>query len=420
MAIIVVLVVGAGVGYLAGSSGKSSGTVSTSTTGLSGTITLGALIPQTGAIPTGTSVSTALNMAITQLNANLQAAGLTNLQFAIKIEDTQTNPSVALTEMQTLASQGVKVFLGPMDSAETSNLLSYADSNHLVLLETGTAATIANLNNSYRFIIVPNDDTETVALASIVYSKGFTCAVTLWRDDSWGVPFSQAFDQQYAALGGKVLDNLTYSPSTTGSVDFTSQLTQMQTDYNNGQTSCGSGKVAVVAMQFSELAGALSQAQSYPSLKNAQWFTDDTEVNDASFAPAVGSLASGVKLEGTTWTTTASQATLAFDQAYNKTLGHEPSSYELAMYDGVFLAAQAIMIAGKYDGQAVQQVMASVSQTFFGISGYMGMNSQGDRGPTDYNVYEMNPTNSSAAAWQDVGTWSFASHQVTYNSFYRQ
>lgn len=432
--IVVVLVVGGGVGYLAGSSSKSSGTATTTSTvtttisqslassvaasGLSGTITLGALIPQTGAIPTGISVSTALNMAISQLNTNLKAAGINNLNFAIKIEDTQTNPAVALTELQTLSSQGVKVFLGPMDSSEASNILSYANSNHLVLLVTGTAATLS-IPNDYLFRIVPNDDTETTAMASLVYSKGYTCVVTLWRDDSWGVPFSTSFDQAYTALGGKVLDNLTYVPSTSGTVDFTSQLTTMQNDYNSGQTTCGSGKVAVIGMEFSELAATLAQAQSYSSLKNAQWFTDDTEINDASFATGAGTLAANVKMLGVSWTTTQSTATQTFSKAYNATVGHPPSSYELAMYDGVFLAAQAILVAGKYDGAAVQQDLITVSSNFFGISGYMGMDANGDRGPTDYNVYEMNPT-SSGAAWSTVGLWSFASHQINFNSAYRQ
>ncbi len=390
-------------------------TSSVAASGLSGTIPIGALLDQTGAISTGIRTLTGIQMGVADVNSWLASIGITNLQFSLKYSDTQTNPAVALTDMQTLAAQGVKVFIGPGTTAEASNVLSFANSNHIVVLTTGTAASLA-VPNDYLFRIVPQDNKETVALASLVYQKGYSCALTLWRGDSWGVPFSQAFDSAYTTLGGKIMDNLTYTPVAGGTIDFTVQLTQMQSDFNKAATSCGgASKVAVVAMQFGELAAALSQAANYSPLNTAQWFTDDTEVNDATFVQAAGAQALAVKMYGMVWAPTTGPRTLAMQLAYNKTIGNFPSAFTMGDYDGVWLAALSILLAGKYDGAAIQQAVIPASQTFFGITGYMGMDANGDRGVTDYNVFEVN-TVKNAPGWQNVGVWSFTSQLVTYNS----
>jgi branched-chain amino acid transport system substrate-binding protein len=408
---IVGIVVGTAVGYFGL---KSSGPTSTTNvqTGLSGTITIGALLPITGAISAGSAVTTAINLGITDVNNWLNSTGNTNVKFAVKIDDTQTSPAVALTDMQSLSAAGVKVFVGPMTSSEVSNILSYADSNHLVMLETGTSATIAAAN-PYRYMIVPSDDLETQSLASLVYQRGYTHVVIIWRDDSWGGPFSHAFTTAYQALGGKVLDNVSYAPSAT---DFTTQLTQLQTDYNSAVSTYGTGKVAVVAMAFDELAAILNQAKSYSPLLNAQWFTDDTEVQTTATISNAGTLAAQVHLFGLVWTPTVSAKQTAFQQEYYAAQHQNASAFTSALYDGVWLAALSILAAGKYDGAAVSAAVPSVANNYFGVTGWMNLDSSGNRATSNYNIYEVNPVNSTNFAWQLVGLWNAGSGQIAYNS----
>ena len=410
---IVGIVVGMAVGYFGL---HTTASTSQSNNQLSGTITLGALLPITGAISAGSVVTTAVTLAVNDVNSWLNATGNTNVKFAIKVDDTQTNPAVALTDMQTLAGDGVKVFIGPMTSSEVSNVLSYADSNHLVMLETGTAASITAAN-PYRYMIVPSDDLETQSLASLIYQKGFTHVVMMWRDDSWGGPFSSAFTSAFEALGGKVMDNISYAPSTT---DFTTQLTQLQTDYNSAVKTYGANRVAVVALSFDELAAILNQAKSYNPLLSAQWFTDDTEVQTTATISNAGSLASQVHLFGLVWTPTISAKYNAFEQEYFAAEHQNASAFTAALYDGVWLAALSVLAAGKYSGASVSAALPKVANNYFGVTGWMQLDGNGNRATSNYNIYEVNPTNSSSFAWQLVGLWNAGSGQISYNSQLRQ
>lgn len=413
VAVIAMLVVGLVIGGAAGYLGvRSSGSTSTGTPTLSGTITLGALLPITGAISAGNTVTEAVNLGVADVNSYLKSVGNTNVQFAIKVDDTQTDPAVALTDMQSLASDGINVYIGPMTSSEVSNVLSYADSNHLVMLETGTASTITAAN-PYRFMIVPSDNLETQALASLVIQRGYTHALIIWRDDSWGGPFSQAFTAAYTALGGSIGGNISYAPSTT---DFTTQLTQLQSDYNSAVASYGASKVAVVAMEFDELAATLNQAKSYPPLLSAQWFTDDTEVEDSAIVSNAASLAAGVHLFGTVFTPTNSSRLTAFNNEYYAALHQYPNAYTDALYDGVWLAALSILAAGSDNGAAVSAALPHVADNFYGVSGWMGLDSNGNRAASNYNIYEVNPVNSTSYAWDLVGLWNAGSGQIAYTS----
>lgn len=412
LVLIVFLIVGLAVGGAAVYFGVSSTPSSTSSSQLSGTITLGALLPITGAISAGSSVTTAVNLGVQDVNNWLNATGNKNVKFAIKIDDTQTNPAVALTDMQSLASDGVKVFIGPMTSSEVSNVLSYADSNHLVMLETGTSASIIAANQ-YRYMIVPSDDLETQSLASLVYQRGYTHALIIWRDDSWGGPFSSAFTQAYTALGGSVGDNISYAPSTT---DFTTQVTQLQNDYSSAVSTYGANKTAIVAMSFDELAAILNQAKSTSSLLSAQWFTDDTEVQTPATISNAGSIASQIHLFGLVWTPTASSKLNAFDNEYYTALHQNASAFTDALYDGVWLAALSVLAAGKYDGAAVSTSVPNVANNYYGITGWMQLDSNGNRAASNYNIYEVNPVNSTSYSWELVGLWNAGNSQIAYNS----
>ena len=150
--LVVGLIVGAGITYaLAGSGTTTTSTsVSVSTTtvgagttatqtvtntvtasgssGLTGTVTIGDLTDLSGQLQAiGAQQKVAVGLAITDINNYLDGRRRYERQVRHNHEDTGLNPATALTDLQTLSSDGVQVVVGPLTSGEASNVLQYAD-----------------------------------------------------------------------------------------------------------------------------------------------------------------------------------------------------------------------------------------------------------------------------------------------------
>jgi branched-chain amino acid transport system substrate-binding protein len=111
-----------------------SSSVTSVPSGLSGTVTIGDLVTLTGDLASiGQQNKVAVDMAISDVNAWLASTG-SSVTFAVHHEDTATDPATCLQKLQSMAADGIQVFVGPMSSAEVRNVLPYADTNNLVLI----------------------------------------------------------------------------------------------------------------------------------------------------------------------------------------------------------------------------------------------------------------------------------------------
>ena len=94
-------------------------------------IEIGALLPSTGDLSSyGQDNNIGMQLAIADFNSYLEAIGA-NWSLSLVVEDTQTDPIIALEKLQSLNSKGIKFVLGPLSSSEISNIKSYADSNDI-------------------------------------------------------------------------------------------------------------------------------------------------------------------------------------------------------------------------------------------------------------------------------------------------
>ena len=100
-------------------------------------------------------------------------------------EDTQSNPVVALEKVQSLNSKGIKYALGPESSAETRNIMSYADSNDMIILSpSSTSPKLAVADNIFRF--VPDDTKQGKVVATLLEESGIKVVVPIYRGDVLG------------------------------------------------------------------------------------------------------------------------------------------------------------------------------------------------------------------------------------------
>ena len=86
-------------------------------------------------------------------------------------EDTGTNPDTALSELQTLAAQGVKFIIGPVTSAELKNIMNYAQSNQIIVVSASSTSMELAVNKPFVFI---TDDNPVVGAVVVGFTAGYT------------------------------------------------------------------------------------------------------------------------------------------------------------------------------------------------------------------------------------------------------
>ena len=366
-------------------------------------------------------MKTAQQLAINDINAYLPTIGVTNLKFSMISEDTGSNPATALTDLQTLSSDGVQVVVGPLTSSEVSNLLSYSESNHIVLISPSSTAISLAGASSYLFRLVPNDAAQSFAIARELVSQNIMDIVPVNQQSVYGTGLANATMNRFAALGGHSEAEIQYATTAT---DFTPTLTTAQSEYQSAVAKYGASHVAVVAIGFQEVGQMLVQMKSsFPSLLAATWYGSDGESQNTDFTnstSAAAPVAAQVKLLSTIGESPlASAKTEAFYSEFNATSHTTPVSYATNAYDATWVAALSILAAGKDTGQAIAQAFPGVANNYFGASGWTELQPAGtlgaghDEAPVGYDVYGVQ-TVSGTTQWVLEATYSSATDAITW------
>src|SRR6267143_879261 len=98
-----------------------------------------------------------------------------NLKFAVSTNDSQLDSSIALTDLQNFAASGVQVVVGPLNSGALQNLITYANSNHIVVISpssTSAALAIPESSTKYYFRTAPDDRWQGMADARMLQAEG--------------------------------------------------------------------------------------------------------------------------------------------------------------------------------------------------------------------------------------------------------
>lgn len=416
---IVLLAVGLGVGVLAGSFVVAPALSS----GLKGDVPIGDLLPLTGDLASfGKTSQVATEFARDDVNAYLSASGA---GWSVKLveEDTATTATQALSMVQTLYAQGVKVTVGPQSSSEIRGIKDYVNTNHIVLVSQSSTATDLGIANDYIFRFAPNDTVQGRALGRAMINSGAIITVQMYRNDPWGVGLSSSSGTAFTTNGGTVWGTKIAYDTTTGATGtaiatntaaLESAVTAALADPSvNGNAT----KVAVQLLAFDEGDKFLAEAGTntggaYPTLNNPKlkWFGSDgtTQSSAISSDATASAFANKQYFLNTLFGTVNSAKFSDLDARIATKLGYHAESYAFNAYDAVWVLALAIQSAGKYDPVAVQKILntsylSTSTAPYFGASGPIRLNGSGDRVFSDYDLWIVQP---SGSTW----TWVAVKH----------
>jgi len=363
-------------------------------------ITIGGLFSLTGNWASlGVASKAAMEIAIEDVNAYV-AEGNSGLRFTASIKDTKLEPTTALNEITAFKQAGVEVVIGPQSSAEVAAIKAYADANGLLVASQSSTAGSLAIPNDNIFRFTPSDTLEAVALVGLMKADGVATIIPFWRNDAGNIGLQVATRALFGTAATK--PGVQY-PAT--QADFAAALATLKTQVQQAITERGgTATVAVAHAGFDEVVDIFKLATTDPVLSSVRWYgTDGTALTEplrndataAAFARKVNFWAPipGVDREASDrWQPIATRIAA-------RAGGAQPDAFGLAVYDAVWVTAQAYLSAGgRGNPAALKSAFVTAANNLYGASGWTVLNPAGDRQFGNFDFYSLT-LNGASSAW---------------------
>ena len=351
-------------------------------------VKVGFLNPLTGALAAFSEGFTrGAELAIKQLNAD---GNYSDYNFVFTQYDTQTSPDGATQAANAAVDAGSHYLVGAAASSSSIPAVAVAKSSGTPIISyASTSPELSEIDDGgYFFRVVPSDAFQGKAISDYALENGLKKAVTIYRDDAWGIGVSDAFSAAFLEGNGtSVTKKLAYPTATVEFGSFVTQLVAESPDLIVGASFADDGAPLFDALADANVTAEIYIADGaaddavYELLNNPDALTDVI-----AFRPrADPEAAESVK----------------FAEDYAAEYGANASTgaiYTAEAYDAVFAGAMAVKAAGGVSDKAkIAEEIGKLSWT--GASGPKVFDANGDVVVARYQILK-----GGATAFAEIGS----------------
>lgn len=355
-------------------------------------VTLGGIFSLTGNWSSlGVTSKAAMELAVEDVNAYAAGRGVT---FRADVRDTKLDPATALAAVQSLQASGVQVIIGPQSSAELATLKPYVDANPvLVVSQSSTAGSLA-IKGDRIFRFTAADSLEGVSAAALMWADGIRAVVPLWRGDAGNQGLHTATAARAAALGASVATGVEYSATATS---YAATVAALSAQVQQALATHPAGQVAVYYAGFDETADVFALAAADPVLSSVRWYGADGIAQSAEFLthPAAVAFAEHVGFPAPLFglDPSAQEKWQPLAARIKSRSGTDPDAFALAVYDAVWVAAQAYLASPQnVTADELAARFTSTAGAYYGATGWTVLNAAGDREYADFDFWAVRPS----------------------------
>ena len=346
-------------------------------------------------------------LAIEEMNQLLEKAGAP-FRFKPVHEDTKASPQEAVNVIKRFISQGIQVIVGPLSTSETAAVMPIVNKAHVVVISPSSTGKAAAFPNDYVFRVAPPDTAQGPALAKLIYQLGYTKLVIIARNDDYGRGLAELVKNTFEQLGGKV-SMILYAPE---KPDLSQEVNSLATQVSK----FGADKhTAVLVIAFdNDGRQILEKASQIAVLGKVQWFGPDSMARETFLEqPDIAAFLAKVHILITSPAIPKNPVTKHFEKLYEQKYGEKPTPYAYYAYDAAWLAMLSVLVAGKYDGQAIKTVLPVVAFHFMGATGHKMLDKNGDAAIADYAIWTVVKT-PSGYAFKQIGVLKGSTGKVEW------
>ena len=387
-------------------------------------ILIGALLPLTGtSSSTGEEAEASLRLAVDDVNNQFAKTGLPT-RVGLIIEDTKTDPAVALEKLEDLASKGIRVVIGPSTSAAVAAVKEYADKNDILIVSSSSTAPSLAIPDDNVIRFVPDDTHQAEILAKQMWDEGKRVVIPIWRTDVFGNNLQSALKESFESLGGKMLDGVGYDPpvgnfaASLHRINFIvweQELRSLTSKVNDAVKQYGADKVGVYIIAYDEIVPILIQANRHQELQSVSWYGSDGSAQLEGLIKNVEAAEFAVKTNflNPIYGLDATDSFKKLETRIVEEIDRVPTSYAQVTYDEFWVAALTLK-----DGSALQQddigslreAFINTANSYVGVTGRTELNDAGDRKYGAYDFWAVRPVyedvkNKASFEWTNVAVY---------------
>ena len=370
------------------------------------TVVVGVILPATGDLSShGQDNKLGVELGVVDFNEMLMETNA-GWKMEIIIEDTQTDPLIALEKIQSLNAKGIKFILGPETSAETRNVKSYVDSNNMIIISpSSTAPALAIVDNIFRF--VPDDTIQGKVIAAIMEDNGIEVMVPIYRGDVWGDGLYESSARSFEDIGGIVSEGIRYSPDVQ---DFATEMSILSKQVDKEMESRDADKIAVMTIGFDETVQLFNAATSYDNLGSILWVGSDGAANNGRIAedPIASGFAQDTNFIAGQFAASDNEIFEHVKDNLTAQIGVAPNTYVYSSYDSVWVLGLTIDEFGT-DVDTVKANLAAIGADYTGAIGNVILNEAGDLATSDYVLSEITDD----GEWEITSRYSAATGEIS-------
>ena len=363
-------------------------------------VRIGGLFPLTGILDSaGVEGRAAIELGIRDFNAYLAERGA-GWHLEMVIEDTATDPDVALKKIQKLHQAGITAVLGPMTSGNVNGVKGYADQNGILVLSPTSSATSLAIPGDNIYRLVPDASVSGSALSRLAGHMGVDALVSIWRGDTHGDGTWRVVSDDFESRGGAVHAGVRYWPD---APDLDMEVALLDKHVREAMELYGPDKVAVLTVSYDEYTAILEAAAGYDALGDVVWFASEsstlTDALDGN--PAAAEFAERVELTGVQTLSTRGEKYEQLAAELADQLGRDPSTIFPHAYDSAWVLGLSILHANSTDAAQIRGALPGVAAGYSGALLSTPLNEAGDLLPTDYRIVRV-----AGGDWAAAGNYS--------------
>jgi branched-chain amino acid transport system substrate-binding protein len=246
-------------------------------------------------------------------------------------------------------------------------------------------------------------------------ADGMKTIIPFWRNDAGNVGLQVATRALFAQTG-TVSAGVQYAATAT-SADYSTALASLKTQIQAALAARPAAEIAVAHAGFDEVVDIMKLAAADPVFASVRWYgTDGTAMNeplrtDAMAAAFARTVKFWTPVPGVDASASARWQPVATRIATRA--GMAPDAFALAVYDEVWVAAQAYLaVGGRGHFAALKKSFVAAADGYYGASGWTTLNAAGDRrfGDFDFQALTLNGT---ASAWTLKGHYNTQTQVLT-------
>jgi branched-chain amino acid transport system substrate-binding protein len=387
-------------------------------------ILIGALLPLTGtSSSTGEEAEASLRLAVEDVNNQFAKTGLST-RVGLIIEDTKTDPAVALEKLKDLASKGIRLVIGPSTSAAVAAVKEYADENDILIVSSSSTAPSLAIPNDNVIRFVPDDTHQAEILAKQMWDEGKRVVIPIWRTDVFGNNLQSALKESFESLGGKMLDGVGYDPpvgnfaASLHRINFIvweQELRSLTSKVNDAVKQYRADKVGVYIVAYDEIVPILIQANRHQELQSVSWYGSDGSAQLEGLIKNVEAAEFAVKTNflNPIYGLDATDSFNKLETRIVEEIGRVPTSYAQVTYDEFWVAAltlKDVSALQQDDIGSLREAFINTANSYVGVTGRTELNDAGDRKFGSYDFWAVRPVyedlkNKASFEWTNVAAY---------------